>query len=221
MGRQKIEQRECAHCGKTFQPADRSRRYCSSECWYASRKAARMVPCEVCGTVFERKVKTQRACSYDCGDKLKLIKREVTCEQCGTLFVRPHGKQQRFCSRKCSMVSRNAVSSVAKDIGSTHKHAGGYIQEKTLDGWQMQHRLVMETVLGRPLLESERVHHKNGKRDDNRPENLEMWSRDHGGRKDPPGVRVVDQVLYLIDSLSKEERETIMSKLIALDVYPT
>lgn len=55
--------------------------------------------------------------------------------------------------------------------------------------WRQEHRIVMEDVLGRKVAARERIHHKNGVRNDNRPENLELWTLDH---KDPPGVRAKD-----------------------------
>lgn len=73
---------------------------------------------------------------------------------------------------------------------------------------QLQHRVVMSDSLGRELLDTEDVHHRNAQRDDNRRENLELWSRSH-----PAGGRVVDlldwarEILELYGPIEDELRK--------------
>ena len=103
--------------------------------------------------------------------------------------------------------------------GHQLRHMNGYVMEKRDGKWVMQHRLVMEQVIGRQLKATERVHHKNGERQDNRPENLELWTGIGTNKKDPHGVRLVDKVCDMIDSLTKEERMLVMKKLESLNVH--
>lgn len=61
-----------------------------------------------------------------------------------------------------------------------------------------EHKLVMESVIGRELYPHEQVHHMNGQRDDNRADNLELWSISQ-----PPGQRVTDKIEWAISYLEQ------------------
>ena len=118
----------------------------------------------------------------------------ISCPQCGKEFAQKRregptrnnsdgtNRLQQFCSRACANQARSRVW--------LDKHGYRLLASGKKGGYQQpEHRAVMETVLGRPLAKHETVHHKNGIRHDNRPENLELWSSRHGR-----GQRIEDRI---------------------------
>ena len=100
------------------------------------------------------------------------------CNNCGEeLLKRPQEWPARFaarefCNRSCATRARgvNPVTTRYRHI----KVGGRAYQE---------HRWVMQNAIGRPLRSDEFVHHKNGNKLDNRPENLEVLDPVTHGRE--------------------------------------
>ena len=178
---------KCEKCGKDCtrrKGSESSHMFCSRECYWRSDFRAELV------------ANQNRKRNPDA---------QVTqpCANCGVAVTRYLSTGQRafFCSRQCRWENHlhakqtNAAGYVLVFIGKGQLGAGK-------SGHILEHRKVMQDILGRPLFASENVHHKNGIKDDNRPENLELWTRSQ-----PHGQRVEDKLRWAREFLALYETE--------------
>ena len=111
---------------------------------------------------------------------------QATCYTCGQSFDARTGENfRKYCSKVCQHAGRRKSTWTRKK--------SGYLSFWTGKAEVMVHRIVMAEKLGRDLTDTETVHHVNGDKVDNRPENLELW--DHG---QPHGQRVVDKIAWCV-----------------------
>ena len=108
------------------------------------------------------------------------------CLDCPTLI--------RGSSIRCVPCNNTILASVSKPIEARKRRMSpnGYIM-LSLPGRSnvAEHRIIMEQILGRELLPGENVHHINGIKTDNRPENRELWVTSQ-----PTGQRPEDLVAW-------------------------
>lgn len=214
--------KECVRCGKVYTPSGPAAMFCSKQCQYGT------LTCEQCGNEFPA-----------LPDQ---VKKNVTYKR-------------RFCSQECRRawwdensklrwVNQNGYVVMPDPSMKRRVNVNGYVdiqigdREGSNNGRVLEHRWVMELRLGRRLLKSEDVHHRNGQRDDNdrcpncpsstpppvvrknrlhcaacgwvstTPPNLELWSKSQ-----PRGQRVEDKIEWALAFLAEYGRVSFQSAL--------
>lgn len=149
-------------------------------------------------------VARQWLCICDCGKQLQVLGnnlRRGNSKSCGCADIDRKRRKAQSCHNWSGGRWINKDGYVMVYITDADRK---FIRSlSTTRIYELEHVLIMSKQLGRILTKEETVHHINGKRDDNRIENLELWSSSH-----PPGQRVVDKIKWAYEILSLYETQT-------------
>lgn len=183
--------KKCINCTENFEHEKSHTKYCSHICLkkYQSKKE------------MERRRNDEE---YRKKRNAREIIRRQKKRDSDKEYRKKHNEEEKNRYRKKFNINSDADLKCAPK-GSGTLTTKGYRQITMRDhpnarrnGQMFEHVFVMSEYLQRPLHKHENVHHKNGIRDDNRIENLELWTK-----AQRPGRRVEDQISWCKEFLKE------------------
>lgn len=212
----RLGKRGCELCGETYQPTNFNQKYCAD--------CKKFRTSEICKIAVSRHWINPKRDGKFIGEIV--LGYEVGIRNCHKYFwqvCRDCGKEWWVYSTndkpmfdRCSVCAQNNCYFLGKRRekssqwkGGKTKTPAGYIKVRiylddpfypmAIASYILEHRLVMAQSLGRCLQKWEGVHHRNGIKDDNRLENLQLVDR-HNHKTDLSAMQ------QRIDQLERENR---------------